>query len=83
MKPGSRSDSSSISEQLSSVDDHEAMLVGLLETAPLPVQVFRANGTSLLVNPALVKAFGKGPPPEYNVLEDEILSATGCYRAHR
>ena len=67
----------SISEQLSSIDDREAMLVGLLETAPVPVQVSARTGVAA-VNPALLKAFGVVRPPEYNVLEDEILVRQGA-----
>jgi signal transduction histidine kinase/CheY-like chemotaxis protein len=66
-----------ISEQLSSIEDRDSLLERMLETAPISMQIFSADGRSLLVNPALEERFGKGPPPEYNVLEDEVLERQG------
>jgi PAS domain S-box-containing protein len=39
--------------------------------------VFRADGHSLFSNPELARMFGAGPPPEYNVFEDQILERQG------
>jgi PAS domain S-box-containing protein len=66
-----------ISEQLSGVDDVRALLEGLFLHAPVAFQVYRADGHSLLVNPAFRKMFGSEPPPEYNVFEDTILEKQG------
>ncbi len=39
--------------------------------------MFGADGRSLFYNPALVKMFGVGPPPEYNILEDRVIERLG------
>jgi PAS domain S-box-containing protein len=66
-----------ISEQLASVHDARALLEGLFLHSPMAYQVYRADGVSLLVNPAFVALFGAVPPPEYNVFKDEILERDG------
>jgi PAS domain S-box-containing protein len=39
--------------------------------------VFSADGHSLFYNPALAKLFGRGPPPEYNLFNDQVLERQG------
>ena len=66
-----------ISEQLSGVDDLKSLLAGLVLHAPISFQIYRADGHSLLVNPAFRRMFGSEPPPEYSVFEDDILERQG------
>jgi signal transduction histidine kinase/CheY-like chemotaxis protein len=54
-----------------------SLLQAMFENTPVPMQIFHCDGHSLIVNPALVKWIGVGPPPEYNVLEDQILVRQG------
>lgn len=41
------------------------------------LQIYSRDGRSLLTNPAFREMFGSEPPPEYNVLEDEIAKKRG------
>jgi len=77
-------DSKLIREHVPKAEDRESLLQGLFESAPLSLQIFQPDGHSLVANPALVKLFGRGPPPEYNVLQDEILERQGLLESiHR
>jgi PAS domain S-box-containing protein len=53
------------------------LLEGLFLHAPVAFQIYRADGRSLLVNPAFRRMFGSEPPPEYSVFEDTILEKQG------
>ncbi|MCC6751874.1 MAG: PAS domain S-box protein [Deltaproteobacteria bacterium] len=53
--------------------DPLALLEEVFARAPMGLQVYGADGTSLLVNPAFNTIFGAVPPPGYNVLQDEKL----------
>lgn len=53
------------------------MLERLFAFAPVGLQLYDANGRSLLTNAAFVEMFGIAPPPEYNVMEDEIAERNG------
>lgn len=66
-----------IQEQLSSVDDPLAFLEAMFTFAPIGFQIYSASGQSILVNQAFLNIFGIAPPPEYNVLEDEIARQSG------
>ena len=66
-----------IRECLRRLHDPLALLEGLFAFAPVALQVYRRDGTCLLVNGAFRRVFGAEPPPEYNVLRDEIASRTG------
>lgn len=46
--------------------------------APIAMQIYNAEGQSLLVNQAFLDLFGTQPPPEYRILEDEIAKETGA-----
>jgi PAS domain S-box-containing protein len=70
-------ESKRIADQLSQVDDPRALLEGLFANAPVAFQVYKADGHSLLVNPAFRQLFGSEPPPEYNILNDDILAGVG------
>ncbi|HEY4184368.1 MAG TPA: ATP-binding protein [Polyangia bacterium] len=67
-------DPSVISSRLSGVADAKALLEGLFFHAPVAFQVYRADGHSLVVNPAFRELFGSEPPPAYNCLQDELVS---------
>jgi two-component system cell cycle sensor histidine kinase/response regulator CckA len=62
---------------LRSVPDPVALLEGMFAHAPVAYQIYRPDGRSLLVNDAFLQLFGAQPPPEYNVLEDEVAEANG------
>ena len=57
--------------------DPVALLISLFAGAPVGFQIYDASGKSLLVNQAFLDMFGSEPPPEYNVLQDEIAAKTG------
>lgn len=54
-----------------------AMLERLFAFAPVGFQLYDASGRSLLTNRAYLEMFGVLPPPEYNVMEDEIAERNG------
>lgn len=66
-----------ITDQLQDVDDPLALLAGLIALSPVAYQVYRPDGHSMLVNDAFRRLFGSEPPPEYNILEDEVAARTG------
>jgi PAS domain S-box-containing protein len=71
------SDLDEIRERLASVPDPMALLESLFAIAPIGLQIYRADGRSVLVNTAFLAMFGSQPPPEYNVLNDEIAERNG------
>ncbi|HVZ74747.1 MAG TPA: ATP-binding protein [Polyangia bacterium] len=68
---------SGIGEKLAGLDDLSSLLEGLLEHAPLAIQVFKADGHVLFSNPEIGRLFGAPPPPEYSVFDDVILERQG------
>jgi signal transduction histidine kinase len=62
---------------LSFVGNPRALLEGLFEHSPVAFQIYRSDGHCLRVNPAFVELFGAAPPPEYNVLRDDLLEQQG------
>jgi PAS domain-containing protein len=62
---------------LDSIADPRYLLETLFEHAPTAFQIFRADGRSLVCNQAFRELFGSEPPPEYNVLEDDIARRQG------
>jgi PAS domain S-box-containing protein len=66
-----------IRERLGRVSDPLALLEGIFARAPVGLQIYEANGRCLLVNQAFRDLFGGEPPPEYNVLKDEIAERNG------
>ncbi len=62
---------------LRSVPDPVALLEGMFAHSPVAYQIYRPDGCSLLVNEAFRRLFGAEPPPEYNLLEDEVADANG------
>lgn len=67
----------SIRERLREVPDPLGLLEGIFAFAPFGLQIYEANGRSLLVNDAFRRMFGSEPPPDYNVLNDEIAARKG------
>jgi signal transduction histidine kinase len=63
--------------RLAQIPDPLAVLEGIFALAPVGLQVYRVDGRSLLVNRAFLQLFGSEPPPEYNVLKDEIAEKSG------
>ncbi|GAC1323133.1 MAG: hypothetical protein NVSMB2_20680 [Chloroflexota bacterium] len=66
-----------IQRVLAKIDDPLALLAGFFDYAPAAFQVYGVDGHSLLVNSAFRRMFGSVPPPEYNVLADEIAERAG------
>jgi PAS domain S-box-containing protein len=66
-----------IREHLGRVSDPLALLEGIFASAPVGFQIYEASGRCLLVNQAFRNLFGSEPPPEYNVLKDEIAERNG------
>lgn len=67
----------SLRAQLAEVADPLLFLEGLFTHSPVPYSVFTADGRCLLTNPAYRAMFGREPPPDYNVLQDEIAESQG------
>jgi PAS domain S-box-containing protein len=53
------------------------LLEGLFIHSPVPYAVFTTQGRCLLTNPAYGAMFGREPPPEYNLLQDEVARRQG------
>jgi PAS domain S-box-containing protein len=66
-----------IRRALAGVPDPVALLEGLFALAPFGLQIYSVAGRSLAVNQAFLELFGSQPPPEYNVLRDEIAERSG------
>jgi signal transduction histidine kinase len=63
--------------RFAAINDPLTLLVGFFTHAPVGLQIYRADGHCLVVNDAFRALFGSEPPPEYNVLHDEIAAANG------
>ncbi|HKO51312.1 MAG TPA: PAS domain S-box protein [Polyangiaceae bacterium] len=59
------------------MDEARGLLSGLFEQLPVATQIYRADGSCLLVNRAFQQLFGSAPAPGYNVLEDDLLERQG------
>lgn len=66
-----------IRERLAGVPDPVGLLAGFFALAPVGLQIYDADGTSVLTNAAFRELFGSEPPPGYNVLRDEVAERTG------
>lgn len=66
-----------VQERLASVADPIGFLVNLFAHAPVGFAVWSADGYTLLTNKAFRDLFGSEPPPEYNVLEDDLVARSG------
>ena len=63
--------------RLKSVADPVAFLANLFAHAPVGFGVWTADGRPVLTNEAFMELFRFEPPPEYNVLKDDLLAANG------
>jgi signal transduction histidine kinase len=68
---------SEIHARLAGFPDPVALLESLFTASPVAYQIFDAQGRCLAVNDAFRALFGGEPPPEYNLLHDEIAAASG------
>src|SRR5262245_41545049 len=66
-----------VKARLRSVADPVGFLIKLFAHAPVGFAVWDATGHPLLTNKAFLDIFLVEPPPEYNVLADELLAANG------
>ena len=64
-------------ERLAELPAPLAFLESFFALGPIPLIVFRADGHPLLTNQAFRDMFQSEPPPEYNVLEDELVARAG------
>ena len=72
-----------VQEQLKSVADPVAFLINLFAHSPVGFGVWTADGRPLLTNNAFMELFRVEPPPEYNVLKDDLLAANGMLALFR
>jgi signal transduction histidine kinase len=63
--------------RLAGISDPARLLQGIFAYAPFGLQVYRPDGVCLLTNKAFRDMFGSEPPPDYNVLRDELLERQG------
>jgi signal transduction histidine kinase len=63
--------------RLAGISDPARLLQGIFAYAPFGLQVYRADGHCLLTNKAFRELFGSEPPPEYNILQDDIAERQG------
>ena len=63
--------------RLAGISDPARLLQGIFAYAPFGLQVYRSDGVCLLTNKAFRDIFGSEPPPEYNVLRDELAERQG------
>ncbi len=66
-----------IRERLAGISDPVRLLQEIFAYSPFGLQVYRASGHCLLTNKAFRDLFGSEPPPEYNILHDEIAERQG------
>lgn len=64
-------------ERLERIEDPLALLAGIFAYSPVGIQIYEPGGRSILTNRAFRDMFGAEPPPEYNVLADEIAESLG------
>src|SRR5262245_32313280 len=66
-----------VRRRLATVADPVSLLEGIFVNAPAGLQIYRADGHSLLVNNAFREMFGSEPPPEYCIFDDDIARDRG------
>jgi signal transduction histidine kinase len=66
-----------IAVRLAGISDPVRLLQGIFAYAPFGLQVYRADGHYILTNKAFRDLFGSEPPPEYNILHDDIAEKQG------
>lgn len=70
-------DDERIRDRLAKVEDPTGFLVKLFAHSPVAFGVWTPDGRPLLTNQAFMDLFLSEPPPDYNVLEDNLLAANG------
>jgi nitrogen fixation/metabolism regulation signal transduction histidine kinase len=63
--------------RLGGISDPVRLLQGIFAYAPFGLQVYRADGQCLLTNKSFRDLFGSEPPPDYNILNDDIAERQG------
>jgi PAS domain S-box-containing protein len=77
-EPGSEVDElTKVGDRIRDAVDPVGLLVSLFAHAPIPLQVYRADGCSLVVNAAFRTLFGREPGPDHNVFDDEVARRKG------
>jgi signal transduction histidine kinase/ActR/RegA family two-component response regulator len=66
-----------IQDKLRTVSDPLAMLQALFAFAPFGLQVYGADGRSMLVNRAFREMYGSEPPASYCIFQDELAERAG------
>jgi PAS domain S-box-containing protein len=66
-----------ISEKIRMLDDPVTLLENLFTYSPAAFQIYKADGHCLFFNQAFRDLFGSSPPPDYNILHDEIMERYG------
>ncbi|MGE3548047.1 MAG: PAS domain-containing protein, partial [Kofleriaceae bacterium] len=66
-----------VRQKLGVIGEPLALLEGLFAHSPVPHLLFRVDGHPLVANAAYREMFGAVPPPEYNILRDEVIAALG------
>ncbi len=66
-----------IAVRLAGISDPVRLLQGIFAYAPFGLQVYRADGHYILTNKAFRDLFGSEPPPDYNILHDDIAEKQG------
>lgn len=62
---------------LQGIADPAALLQGLFAHLPVGLAIYTVDGRCLLVNRAFREIFGSTPPPEYNILHDDVAERNG------
>jgi PAS domain S-box-containing protein len=63
--------------RLAGLHDPSELLEGLFAHSPVPYIIFGTDGHRIASNLAYREMFGREPPPEYDVLRDEIAARSG------
>ncbi|HEX2583507.1 MAG TPA: ATP-binding protein [Steroidobacteraceae bacterium] len=66
-----------LQQKLGAVANPVEFLVNLFAHSPVGFAVWTADGFPLLTNQAFIDIFTVEPPPEYNVLKDDLLEKSG------
>ncbi len=72
-----------LDQVLGEMDSPSVMMRDLFEHSPLGLQIYRADGLCIHVNPAFLQMFGAAPPADYKPLEDELVRESGLLELHK
>ncbi len=68
---------SGLAAALAEIESPNELVAALIKNSQFAIQVYRADGRSLYVNPAFMEMFHVAPPPEYSIFKDEIAEKSG------